>query len=102
MGDVFKPDRIIPMRGSTVKRKIDVEFHEPARTIDRNGKTRYKKQHAGTATSKGLLPGYGSLLQGASVQKGGGERDSDMACGLAFAGCSAPDHDLAEAGDCWT
>jgi hypothetical protein len=58
------------MQPSTVKRKIDLEFHEPVRTIDLNGKTRYKKQHAGTATSKGLLPGYESLLQGASVQKG--------------------------------
>jgi hypothetical protein len=61
MGDVFKPDCIIPVHHATVKRKIDVEFHEPVRTIDLTGKTRYKKQHAGTASSKGLLPGYESL-----------------------------------------
>jgi hypothetical protein len=51
------------MQCPTVKRKIDLEFHEPVRTIDLTGKTRYKKQHAGEATSKGLLLGYESLLR---------------------------------------
>jgi hypothetical protein len=86
MGDFFEPDEIIPMRISTVKRKIgkgvqhrfrmgslplSSTIPSPIRKIDLDRKTRYKSRHIKGTTSKQPSPGYESPILVVNAQKEG-------------------------------